>query len=251
MSANHLNNGFAELKENLTMTGMFLVLLIFSAVDTDLIAFVVVFVFLFVLVLLKPTITILNGNADHFDMSSFVFVPIIGLLRIYWKPYQRMAQKLMNEDAFKECEKALELMKNSIEAGWPQFCENFPKIEVSDETRKRRYELVKLALQYCVANGIREAKNELRIRGDILAYKELLKNVVNIANPLYSELKQKILNFEKKCDNMEITQDAYDKELEKRVSVFVKLQKKLNDTNGSSTSVFGDLREIMEEKFSY
>jgi len=61
--------------------------------------------------LIKPAYKILRRNALWWEMRNLALAPFgIGLLRIYWKPYQRMARKLASDEAIQGCENALESM---------------------------------------------------------------------------------------------------------------------------------------------
>ena len=158
---------------------------------------------------IKPAYKINKAKADRYEMYFFKIAPFgIGLLCRYWPPYQRMARRLVNDEAIQGCENALNIMERDFKSGWKQFREWFPKIEVSDQTRKKRYELVKTAMHFAIKHEETSLRNSFRDRA-IRTGNALLLDTVNIEKILRDEISNN-------AAFQDISQKAFDLELEKR-----------------------------------
>ena len=190
---------------------------------------------LLLFLIIKPAYKIHKTKANRYEMYFFKIAPFgIGLLCRYWPPYQRMARRLVNDEAIQCCENALEEMSDDFRCGWEQFCECFLKIEVSDETRKKRYELVRNAINVNIKLKKINLENGFRITAEGIKSRLLLQHE-DVAEFLKKE------EFDKAtCTHFDISEEIFEKKFRSSISHFLDLQKELTEEN--STEIFHKLK---------
>jgi len=184
--------------------------------------------------LIKPAYKVIKERADIYDMKTFKKAPFgIGLLCIHWPPYQRMARKLKNEEAIRECEDALKMMENDFEAGWEQFRKWFPKIDRSEKISLRKCQLIGCATLAAIKHKEIRLKSEFKVTAEGIKSRLLLEST-SLADFLMEEEKGKAIH-----PHSDVSQKSFDKDLELEISWIRKWHKELNVTN--SEFVFREL----------
>lgn len=238
----YLKNTRTDYTNALTMTGLFLFspvigytimyfqeshfLLYFS----PFLCTVILFFFL-----IRPAYKIIRKNAQWWEMNTIKFAPFgIGLLCIYWPPYQRMARKLVSDEFIQVCENALDNLRRTqsrsyFEIEWQHFGKWFSKIESSTENSELRHTLIYDVLLTRIKCATREATEELRMKLlSILktkAYKEM-----ELADFIRVEMEDAILGKDEYTE-ADVTQKALENELSKRTSWLKKLLENLTESN--------------------
>ncbi len=180
--------------------------------------------------IIKPTYKVLAKKADHWEINSLKIAPFgIGLLCIYWPPYQRMARKLASDEAIQECKNAVNDMEiNYFKDGWNAFSDWFSKID-SKENFDIKYSFISRALCARINHEKEEVRKELRKKlGSIMnskAFQEL-----DLADFLREELLDKTTHDYTYTED-EITKEALEKETTKRTSGLDELRENLVASN--------------------
>jgi hypothetical protein len=239
IATDYMKNTRAEHSFNFVTTALFLVLFTLAFFSKDLliigVAVILSIIWLF-FHLIKPAYKILSENANKQDMRNLILVPMgVGLLRIYWPPYQRMARKLANEEAIRECENALKMMENDFKAGWERFGECFPKIK-RGRTSKQKLQLIEKVLRAAINQERIELENGFRVTKEGIKSKFVLENTP-LADFLIEEEKGEAIN-----PYSDISQKSFDEQLKSSTSWLMWLQKELDET--SSDEIFRRLLDV-------
>ncbi len=202
---------------------------------------VVFLLFCFTVIFIVYMIKIKNKTATDMHMGSIRIIPIFGWIYSHSSLYQRMAKKLVSDEAVQGCKNALENMKHNgiyrFEKEWINFCKYFTKIDASDKNQKIIHSLALGVLNAKIENETDIARVHLDNKMIIIRNTKTLKDM-NLANFLKEKLRYELSLIQErdhKYEEDEVTEEALQKEIAKRTSWLNKLKEELVEENTDLT----------------